>query len=82
MARPIRPVLNWDELNPGQPIVFYTANGWKKATIHQIHHNSCSVSYTHGAHTETIKVYDHRNLGHAERAPARCRDPYCESFFD
>jgi hypothetical protein len=62
MARTGKPVLTWTQLRKGQTVVFYTADGWKRASVASVTDHSCSVTWTIGSTTKTTNVYDTRNL--------------------
>ena len=66
MGRPGRPVLTWADLTKGQQVHFYSGDGWKKAHVSHPSQISCSVVWQQGAKTRTTRVYDLRNIQHAD----------------
>lgn len=62
MARPDGTVLKWSDLKVGQAIRFYTSAGWKRGHISHVYDNSCSITWSQGANTKTIRVHDLRNV--------------------
>ena len=63
MARPTDPVLSWDQLNAGDRVLFYSRDGWKKATILRTNTTNCLLTHETGAQTRTVQVFDVRSLG-------------------
>ena len=54
--------MNWGVFRKGQPVRFYTCDGWKKGVIGIVYPNSCSVLWTSGSTNKTTRVYDTRNV--------------------
>lgn len=63
MGRPHTRILNWKQLRPGQSVVFYTGDGWKKGMVTAIHDSHCTILHTNGSNSRSTNVYDKRNVG-------------------
>jgi hypothetical protein len=54
--------VSWAAFHKGQPVQFYTADGWKKGVISTVYDNSCSVLWSVGSTQKTTRIYDCRNI--------------------
>ena len=54
--------MSWGSLRKGQPVRFYTCDGWKKGVVGTVYLNSCSILWTSGSTHKTTRVYDTRNV--------------------
>lgn len=54
--------MSWGSLRKGQPVRFYTCDGWKKGVVGTVYLNSCSILWSSGSTHKTTRVYDTRNV--------------------
>lgn len=62
MGRPGGPVASFRQLRPGNHVHFYSADGWKKGHISQVHDASASIRWSQGSNEKITNVYDTRNI--------------------
>ena len=62
MGRPGFQLTDWDQVQIGDVVHFFTGAGWRKGTVQKITGQSVQVLHTHGSKDTTVTTSDIRNL--------------------
>ena len=54
--------MEWDQLKPGQDVMFRFLGGWQRGTVREVFPASVSIAFKKGTQLITTRVYDNRNL--------------------
>jgi hypothetical protein len=54
--------MEWDQLKPGQDVMFRFLGGWQRGTVREVFTAGVSITFKKGSQSYATRVYDNRNL--------------------